>query len=234
MTLSLLPTTAGHAGPIVSAEPEPLADFEAHFHAGRSHPFSTVVDYTGHEPVTLRQRSLADAEALLAAVKTVCEAWRSRGARPGASRPRLVDVDVSDAELVAPTPEAPASPEAEQARALWSGEPEAPEALAPAAPTVSPLPSDPATRAPEALPACPDCGADMVRRYNRQTGGAFLGCTRYRAGCRGTRPEGDTGAGDGGQPARLPDPPKGPKAGPSAAIPTVPAPRVKADAELGF
>jgi Topoisomerase DNA binding C4 zinc finger len=39
---------------------------------------------------------------------------------------------------------------------------------------------------------CPRCGSPMAERRNRQTGDAFLGCTRYPA-CRGTRPVATTG-----------------------------------------
>lgn len=51
-------------------------------------------------------------------------------------------------------------------------------------PAPAPAPA-PAHDASEALP-CPRCGSAMVRRVARQTGGAFLGCSRYPA-CRGTR-----------------------------------------------
>jgi hypothetical protein len=34
---------------------------------------------------------------------------------------------------------------------------------------------------------CPKCGSAMVRRTNRDSGEAFLGCTTFPA-CRGTRP----------------------------------------------
>ena len=33
---------------------------------------------------------------------------------------------------------------------------------------------------------CPDCGWAMIKRRNRRTGEAFLGCSRFPA-CRGTR-----------------------------------------------
>ncbi|MEN4902954.1 restriction endonuclease [Luteimonas sp. TWI1437] len=37
-----------------------------------------------------------------------------------------------------------------------------------------------------ASPACPRCGATMIRRANRKTGATFWGCAAYPA-CRGTR-----------------------------------------------
>ena len=39
---------------------------------------------------------------------------------------------------------------------------------------------------PLSNPVCPKCGADMVRRSNRQTKDHFWGCAKYPA-CRGTR-----------------------------------------------
>lgn len=38
----------------------------------------------------------------------------------------------------------------------------------------------------ETTPTCPKCASPMMRRTARQTGAAFLGCSRYPA-CRGTR-----------------------------------------------
>lgn len=40
--------------------------------------------------------------------------------------------------------------------------------------------------APSLNPTCPKCGADMVKRLNRQTRDQFWGCAKYPA-CRGTR-----------------------------------------------
>jgi restriction system protein len=39
---------------------------------------------------------------------------------------------------------------------------------------------------PSLGPVCPKCGADMVKRLNRQTRDHFWGCAKYPA-CRGTR-----------------------------------------------
>lgn len=40
---------------------------------------------------------------------------------------------------------------------------------------------------PTQNPVCPKCGADMIKRMNRQTKDSFWGCVAY-PGCRGTRP----------------------------------------------
>lgn len=42
----------------------------------------------------------------------------------------------------------------------------------------------------DAPPACPTCGSEMVMRTAKRgpnSGGSFWGCTRFSAGCRGTR-----------------------------------------------
>jgi hypothetical protein len=61
---------------------------------------------------------------------------------------------------------------------------------------------------------CPRCGATMVTRRNRETGDAFLGCSRFPA-CKGTRSLGAAPQvrrkptryrlSDGGRPKSLPD-----------------------------
>lgn len=56
---------------------------------------------------------------------------------------------------------------------------------APTTPTPLPLREPASTPTAGAAPACPRCGAAMVERRNRQTGAAFMGCSRFPA-CRGT------------------------------------------------
>lgn len=58
-------------------------------------------------------------------------------------------------------------------------------ARAPADPEAGPTPA-PDSPAGDGMPACPQCGAVMVKRSNRRSGQMFLGCTGFPS-CRGTR-----------------------------------------------